>query len=147
MKKQLLTTAFFLLSAFSKMRARTSLKDIAGLRMKLLYLKLIKTSRMLFISFLGVGLCLLFLCAGLVLAHVVFFAYMPWSNEAKIWVGFAMSAIYVGAAAWIFSYVFDQHKWIAMFQANGLLDNIAGDMPYPQNHKNHKREPVDSSAL
>jgi hypothetical protein len=55
--------------AFNKGEAQ----EASQLKMKLFYLKIIKACRLLFLSYLGIGISLVFLFSGIVLFHITFF--------------------------------------------------------------------------
>ena len=73
--------------------------ELTRLKMSLMYVRTIKTFRLLFMSLLSMGICLIFLLVGLILFHVSLFFYAPWSMETKMLVGFLSSAIYLLATS------------------------------------------------
>lgn len=101
--------------------------DLARLKMSLLYLKSIEVFRLLFISLLSVGVCLFFLVGGLVLFHAVLFLYAPWDATTKMLVGFSLSFIYLGISVGAFMYIFSQAKWLKIFYADDIINNLMMD--------------------
>ncbi len=102
---------------------RQTYVEIMRTKMSLMYLKGVKTSRLLFLSLLGVGICLLCVLAGLALLHTTLFLYAPWSGQTKMIIGLVFSAMYLGIGGMAFRYIFDQGKWLKMFHAEDLLDD------------------------
>ena len=96
------------------------------LRMSLLYIKSIKTFRLLFISFLGVGACLVFLLAGLILLDVTLFMYAPLDAQTKMYIGLASTFTYFLIAGLLFHYIFLQETWMSMFNAKEMMKEIEG---------------------
>jgi hypothetical protein len=88
--------------------------DLAQLKMSFLYIKSVKTFRLLFVSLLGIGICLVFLSASLMVFHVSLFL-SPLSEVAKMWIGFGCAAVYFGIAFEIFSRIFSQRRWMKIF--------------------------------
>ncbi len=89
------------------------------------YLQSIKTLRLLFISLLGIGVCLVFLTAGLALFHVGIFLYAPWTAEEKMYVTFICATLYVAGAFGTFMYIFNQRQWVIIFNAQPKIDALA----------------------
>ena len=98
--------------------------DLARLRISLIYLRSIETFRLLFISLLGLGVCLIFLLSGLILFNVTLFLYTPWSNEAKMYIGFILAASYFLVAGGAFLYIFSQTKWLKIFHADNMVGRL-----------------------
>ena len=98
--------------------------ELTRLKMSLMYVRTIKTLRLLFMSLLGMGVCLILLLVGLILFHVSLFMYAPWSMETKMLVGFLLSAIYLLATLVLFSKIFAADKWLEIFHAKGILAHI-----------------------
>src|SRR5689334_17580684 len=86
MRKNVMTLFLLLASSFVKGLApyRKNSMDLVKLKASLFYIKSIKTSRLLFMSLLGVGVCLIFLFGGLILFHATLFLYAPWSAQTKL---------------------------------------------------------------
>ena len=126
MKNKLITVLFLILTnVVQKFTVvRSDYKDLTDLKLKLFYLKAIQTSRLLFISTLGVGVCLVFLFSGLILLHSTFFFYTSYSLEAKMWVGFIFATIYLLIAAVAFLYFFNMDKWLDIFHAQNIFKNF-----------------------
>ena len=103
---------------------RMNYAEVAHLKMAMLYLKTIKTCRFLFLSFLGIGVCLVFLLTSLVLFNVSLFMYAPYTDSAKMWLGFCFAAVYLSIAGVAFTYVFSQSKWVEIFNAGNILDKL-----------------------
>jgi hypothetical protein len=98
--------------------------EVTRLKMSLMYLRAIKTFRLLFMSLLGMGFCLVLLLMGLIIFHVSLFLYSPWSIETKMLVGFLSSAVYLLATIVLFSKIFAADKWLEIFHAEGILDQL-----------------------
>ena len=103
---------------------RQNSMDLAKIKMSLLYIKGIETSRLLFVSLLSVGVCLIFFITGLVLFHATLFLYTPWDMVTKMYIGFSFAMIYLLVSVIAFSYIFSQAKWLKMFHAEGIVDNL-----------------------
>jgi len=120
--------AFLLLlssSVFKGMRSsHTDHLEVAKLKMSLMYVQSIKTFRLLFISLLGMGICLVFLLAAIILFHVSLFLYAPWSMNTKMTLGLLCSLIYFIATMVVFSQVFAADKWLRIFHAENLMDHL-----------------------
>ncbi len=146
--KQDLKTLLFLLAttAVKKLNsARFLYKDMAHLRIKLAYLKFVKTSRMLFVSFLGIGVCLVFLMSSLLIFHVVLFCYAPLTNEAKMWIGLLSAIVYLAIALKAFSYVFAESKWLEIFNTENILKDLQNESLDPQEVRRKQEEALNSN--
>ncbi len=125
MKRTLLTGLFFLATNLMKgLRTVTSM-GVTKTKMAILYVKAIKVLRLLFISFLGVGACLVFLLVGIVLFHVSIILYAPWSDTVKMWLTLAFASLYVFGSLGLCMYVFSQDHWVKMFNAKDIVDGLA----------------------
>ena len=98
--------------------------ELTRLKMSLLYVQSIKTLRLLFMSLLSMGICLILLLVGLVLFYVSLFLYAPWTMETKMLVGFLSSAIYLLGTLALFSRIFAADKWLEIFHAEGIMDHL-----------------------
>ena len=101
-----------------------STMDLAKLKMSLLYLKSIETSRLLFASLLGIGICLVLLMSSVFLFHASIFLYSSWSAAAKMWFGIFFAVLYMALAAAGFIYIFSQAKWLKIFHAGNIADDL-----------------------
>ena len=137
MKKHLTTILFLLLSNTAQRLTMNKglYADVARLKIDLFYLKVIKTFRLLFINSLGIGICLIFLLSSLVLFHVTFFLYAPFTVESKMWLGFAFAAFYLFIALKSFSYIFGENRWIGLFHAEHMLKKAEGMVSPQRNSK------------
>jgi hypothetical protein len=125
MKKTLLALMLFAFKSFrGAQMPHRSMLDLARLRASLMYVKSIETFRLLFVSILGIGACLILLLSGLVLFHATLFLYAPWSNQAKLWFGLISALVYLTVAAKAFSYVFSEAQWLKMFHAQEVVDDL-----------------------
>jgi hypothetical protein len=104
---------------------RKSTVELARLKIALLYVKSIETFRLLFLSLLGVGVCLFFLLGSMVLFHAVLFNYTPWSTTTKMYLGFFLSLVYFLLAVSAFYYVFSQTKWLKIFYADDIVKKLS----------------------
>jgi hypothetical protein len=125
--KKLLGTFLFVLasSALKGLRANPAAHmELTKLKMSLLYVKSIKTFRLLFMSLLSMGVCLVFLLMGLILFHASVFLYAPWSMGTKMFVGLGFSLAYLLGTAFIFAQVFASDKWLKIFHAEAMIDHL-----------------------
>jgi len=117
MKKAL--WSFLMLWASSAMKGLQSNPgghlELTRLKMALMYVRGIKTFRLLFMSLLGMGFCMVLLFTGLILFHATLFLYSPWSMETKMLVGFLCSAVYLLLTLTLFYKIFSQDKWLKIF--------------------------------
>ena len=104
----------------------TSSININRLKMSLAYVKGIKTFRLMFISFLGVCVLLIFLLAGLILFNVTLFAYTSFIIQTKMVIGFSLTFLYLFISGWLFYYLFKQETWMSMFHTEEIMKEIAG---------------------
>jgi hypothetical protein len=130
MKKTLLTLlllGFKAIKGAQNPRAfHRSFMDLARLKASLMYVKSIETFRLLFVSALGIGICLVLLTSSLVLFHATLFLYAPLSAQAKMWAGFSFALVYFLVAFKAFSYVFSESQWLKIFHAEDVVDDITG---------------------
>jgi hypothetical protein len=98
--------------------------ELTRLKMFLMYVRAIKTFRLLFMSLLGMGLCMVLLSTGLILFHATLFLYSPWSMETKMLVGFLCSAVYLLLTLTLFYKIFAQDKWLKIFHAEGIMEHL-----------------------
>jgi hypothetical protein len=98
--------------------------EMTRLRMSLMYVRFIKTFRLLFLSLLSIGVCLVFLFVGLILLHVSLFLYSPWSMGTKMVVGLSCSLVYLLATLVMFSQIFASDKWLRIFHAETIMDHL-----------------------
>jgi uncharacterized membrane protein len=134
--KRILTT--LLLMAGSKMLKnalpqRESMMEMSRLRAYAMYIRGVKSVRMLFIGRLFMGACLGFLFFGLVLLHVSLFIYSPWDDEVKMWIGLAMAVAYITGSIYIFKMVFSEKEWLKIFHVDKMADKLR-KTPEPQEH-------------
>jgi len=126
MRKALWT--FLLLGASSAVKGLQASQgghvELARLKMSLMYVRSIKTFRLLFMSLLGMGFCMVLLFMGLVLFHATLFLYSPWSVETKMLVGFFCSAVYLLMTLTLFYKIFAQDKWLRIFHAESVVEQI-----------------------
>lgn len=99
-------------------------RDVMRIKVALAYIKFIRIFRLLFMSMLGIGICINLLFGGLALFYVTFFLYTPFSQETKMWVGFASAALFFGVAVKTFSYFFDPRQWLKIFHADHVLKEL-----------------------
>ena len=97
---------------------RQGYSQMTRLRIKLLYLKIVKICRLLFLNFLGVGVCLVFLLSSIIICTVTLLLYTPYAMQAKMWLGFFLAAVHLSIAVWAFSSIFSEEKWLRMFHAH-----------------------------
>ncbi len=126
MKIPVMTLLLTLLrSPFQRFQSyRKASTEILRLKMSLLYLKTIETSRLLFVSLLEIGISLVFLLVGLILFHAVIFLYAPWEAATKFYVGMGFAMAYLLISFTVFFYIFSQSKWLMIFHAENLLKDL-----------------------
>lgn len=125
--KILLTSLLGLFSAVTRRGVpyRRVVWELARLKGALLYLRAIETARLLFLSFWGIGVCLVLLVGGLALFHATVFFYAPWSDQIKMYVNFFFAFLYLAAGAGAFFYVFAHAKWLEIFYANRIIEDLS----------------------
>lgn len=128
MNRKIMTLLTLLFSgAAQKIRFnRMAYTEIANLKLKLFYLRVVKSCRLLFLSQCAIGLCLVLLFSGLVLFHATFFLYAPCGAGVKMWVGFISSGIYLLIAAKFMTGFLSESKWIDIFYAQGMYKDLDG---------------------
>lgn len=126
MKRMILMFLLSSLPGLTKMmgRARTSTLDLARLKVSLTYLKSIETARFLFISFMGMGACLVMFFVGLIMLNTVFFMYTSMSHEMKFLVGIGLAFGYIGASVMVFLSISSQAKWMEIFHAQNIISHL-----------------------
>jgi hypothetical protein len=102
--------------------------ELTRLKMSLVYVRAIKTFRLLFMSLLGMGVCIVFLFMGLALFHASLFLYSPWSMQTKMIIGFLFSAVYLLMTLTLLYKIFAQDIWLKIFNAENILDQIKGEI-------------------
>jgi hypothetical protein len=98
--------------------------ELTRLKASLMYVRSIKTFRLLFMSLLSMGVCLVFLFVGLILFHVSLFLYAPWSVGTKMLVGLLCSVVYLLATFIMFAQIFASDKWLKIFHADAIMDHL-----------------------
>lgn len=131
MKKFIMTALFFLTSRFLKgggmgVFAESPLMKLTPLKMSIAYLRSIQTFRLLFISLLGIGGCLIFIVAGLVVLNVTLLTLTPWSQETKLFVGLGCAFFYLLIGFGVLAYIFSEEKWMKMFHADDVVKYLTG---------------------
>ena len=95
--------------------------DLTKIKMSIWYLHGIKALRLLFISLLGAGMCLVLFMSGLILFHLAIVLYVPWEPQVKLGFTLMCAVIYILLAGGFFSYAFAEDKWLKIFNADGLM--------------------------
>jgi len=131
MRKSLLSFLVLLFPLMTQKFAQNQLgcRNAPRLRMKLLYLKSIKTFRFLFLTVLGIGVCLVFLLSSIIILNISIFLYAPLGAGTKMWLGLMFAAVYLFAAIGAYSFVFSQKKWLFIFHAQNILKDEEGIFP------------------
>jgi hypothetical protein len=122
MKRILLTLLTLAWTSFLKSSNTTQAQSIQT-KMSLYYLKGIKTTRLLFMSLLGVGICLILLWTGLVVVHVSLFL-TSWEPQTKLLVNLIFGLVYITVAVGTFSFVFSETLWLKMFHMDKTMENL-----------------------
>jgi hypothetical protein len=103
--------------------------ELTRLKMSLAYIQSIKTFRLLFMSLLSMGACLIFLFVGLILFHATLFLYAPWGMATKMCVGLFCSAGYLLLTYILFTRTFDSDKWLKIFHADAIINLLQKEDP------------------
>ena len=146
MKKILMTGLFFLVSNLLK-RAnpyREAAVDLTKLKVAMGYVQAIKVFRLLAVSLLGSGICLVFLFTGLVLFHCAILFYAPWDVTTKMWVTLFCGAAYILASIGIFTYVFAEDQWLKIFNADKVIGELT-NIPDQQGQSRQTNAPENSA--
>lgn len=98
--------------------------DMAKVKAARSYVNAVKTVRLLFISLLGIGICLMLLVSGIILFHLAILQYAPWPAETKMWFTMGCAVVYLTAAAVFFGFIFADRKWMRIFHANDFVDTV-----------------------
>ncbi len=125
--KKILTTLFLIFFS-GKLKGvmpyRKTYMDLIRLRTSFLYLKGVESCRLLCISLLCMGVCLMLFILSLILFHVVLFLYTPWSNETKMFVGLLFATIYFLIAVAAFFFISSKKEWAKIFHVDSVMDHL-----------------------
>ena len=99
--------------------------DLTKLKISIWYLQSIKTLRLLFISLLGAGVCLILLMSSIIIFHLLIVLYAPWGTQVKVGVNLLCAVIYILIAVNLFSCIFSEDKWLKIFNAHALMKELA----------------------
>jgi len=125
--KKLMWALFLFLgsSAFKGSSANAgNYMELTGLKVSLMYVRSIKTFRLLFMSLFSMGMCLIFLLIGLIVLHISLFLYTPWSMGTKMLIGLSCASVYLIATVVMISQTFASDKWLKIFNAEGLINQL-----------------------
>ncbi len=127
MKKILMTGLLFLASNWFKRFSPYphATMELTKLKIAMGYLQTIRTLRLLSISFLGAGICLVLLLSGIILFHLAIFFYTPWSLEIKMAITLGCAGFYILSAAGVFIYIFSEDRWMKIFNADKMIDVLS----------------------
>jgi len=98
--------------------------DVIKLKTAVGYLMAIKIFRLLYMSFWGSSLSLVFLLTGLVLIHYALLVYAPWDVGVKITFTIISGGFYILIAASMFSYTFAEERWLKIFNASKVVSEL-----------------------
>ena len=101
--------------------------DLAKIHASMIYLQTVKTTRLLFISLLGIKFCMFLFISAFILLHVGLIFYAPWSDDTKMTITIVCAVIYLAASVGAFVYGFSQKKWMEIFNVDEVLDKILGN--------------------
>lgn len=126
MNKMLMTGLCFLFTRFMQGAGSYQgfTEDLTKLKMAKIYLHAIKISRLLFISLLGSGACLMLFLTGLVLIHYTILSYAPWDVSVKVTVTLIFASLYILIAVGAFFYFFAEDKWMKMFHTDAMIKEL-----------------------
>ncbi len=100
---------------------------ISRLKMAILYVQGIKTMRLLFMSLLALGACLVFLLVGLIIFNVTIFMYTSFDVQTKMYLGFSFTAVFLLIAAGFFALMFQEERWASMFHTKAMIKELVGE--------------------
>jgi hypothetical protein len=100
--------------------------DVNKLKLARGYLMAIKVFRLMYISFWGSCLSLVFLLTGLVLIHYTILAYAPWDTGVKVAFTVISGGFYILIAVSLFSYTFAEERWLKIFNASKVVSMLTG---------------------
>jgi hypothetical protein len=128
MKNILMTCLYFVISKFIQGTGSSvpTPEDITKLKLATIYLHAVKISRLLMISCLGSGLCLILFLTGLTLIHVTILFYAPWDVSVKVAVTLGCAAVYMLTAICVFASFFAEDKWMKMFNTEAIIKELSG---------------------
>lgn len=141
-----MTSLFLLASNFIRgftAPYRKASVDLTKLKISIWYLQSIKSLRLLFISIVGVGACLILFMSGLILFHLAIILYAPWGPQVKMGFTLVSAFIYILAAAGLFSYAFAEDKWLKIFNAESLMKEFE-DSSEPEAKREEKASSVNN---
>ncbi len=126
MNNIIMTTIFHFFSKFIKGVSPTEEPkiDVNKLRLAKGYLMGIKIFRLLYMSFWGSSLSLVFLLTGLVLIHLTILIYVPWDAGVKTAFTLISGGLYISIAAFMFSYTFAEERWLKIFNAAKVVSEL-----------------------
>ena len=127
MNKILMGVLVSLFAGFMKKSSsdQQAYKDIALLKMTVLYLKSVETFRLVCISVLCISSCVIFFITSIVLFHTSLFLYAPWRAEDKMLFGFLSAAFYLLTAVAVCFYIFNPERWLKIFHAHRIVDQLS----------------------
>lgn len=144
MKKLLMTGLVFFISNLLKKTTGSygsAAVDLTKLKVAMGYVQAIKVFRLLFLSLLGSGICLILFLTGLVLVHTTILLYAPWETSTKIGVTLVCGIGYILAAVGVFLYVFAEDQWLKIFNADKVIRELTDQPdPYAQSTKKYGQE-------
>lgn len=127
MIKTLITILGTLLSGITKgvnQDGQESTLELAKLKISLVYLKSIKTFRVLFMSLFAIGTCIVLMTIGIILFHIILLVYFPWSIQTKVVVSLGFVVAYFIAVIFICAQLFLESKWLRIFHAEALAQSL-----------------------
>jgi hypothetical protein len=126
MNKLLMTGLYFVVSKLLQGSGTAPAEDLTKLKIATMYLHAVKISRLLALSLLGSGACLIFLLMGLILIHGIIFFYVPWTDSVKITITLICAVSYLLIAGSVVVYFFAEDRWAKMLNTEALIKELVG---------------------
>ena len=142
MIRMILTTFFQVLSGlmggFGPRRKKSA--ELIKLRLSILYLKCIKTARLLVINVVGFMVCMVLFIAGIILFHLAILLCSPWSAEFKMKFTFLCAAVYIVVSGAIIRLIISEENWLKIFHAHTVLKEVH-DLSHPEAAQEKEEKP------
>jgi len=124
MNKLIMTGLYFLVSKFFQGASSGTSEDLTKLKLATVYLHAVKISRLLCMSLLGAGACLVLFIVGIILIHSIILFYAPWDVSVKIAITLISAIFYIFTAVGIAVYFFAEDKWMKMFNTEAMIKEL-----------------------
>ena len=98
--------------------------DLAKIEGAIYYIKAIEMVRRILIAAFFLLGALVMGIFGIVMLHVLFLFFLPFSQTGKIWAAFGLAVFDFLAAASVFAFIFSQKKWLMFTKASDMVENV-----------------------